>query len=402
MVTVTVYKESKDTKAGIAMIKKDNENGGYNIVVSKIREDGLFHDTDIKVGQRVIMVNEIPIDAATMDVKQVIDMIKNVGPGDVTIVTASNEITTVVQKPTQDSKVGIVVVKDHEHNKIVVKRLVEGGLFGNANTKIQIGQQVVSINDIPILEDMSALDVVEMLKNAPAGDLKVVTSVSTSMAGTGAGAGSPAAAPGTTKVNFWYGTDVTINRTLPPSLTKYYTSSNMTEWTQFCDRVDGVLRVTVGSKSSSEADNGIKLGGIICIVVGIIVLVFVSLLIGIILIVIGLCCCGKGAAGDGSDGPLTVDAVTSCRLQLKALCEEMTAAATTKRLGLKYSLGTRNISQVKSTASAKERGLLAYIEITDTNYYTNSSGVPLGSAETTTTTNGGAVVAELVEEDEYV
>ena len=395
MVTVTVYKESKDTKAGIGMIK---DEGGY-IVVSKIRDDGLFSSTDIKVGQRVVMVNEIPIVGTSMETKQVIDMIKNVGPGEVTIVTASNEITTVVQKPTQDSKVGIVVVvkkaADTGGQKIVVSRLVEGGLFAN-NSSIQVGQQVLSINDIPIIDDMTALDVVDMLRSAPAGDLKVVTSVTTTFM---SDAGTTA---GTTKVNFWYGSDVTINRVLPSSLTKYYNdaSNNMYEWTQFCDRVDGVLRVTVGSKS--QTDNGIQLGGIICIIVGIIVLVFVSILIGIILLVIVLCCCGK-AASAGGDGPVLTDAITSCRLQLKVLCEEMTNATTTKQKGLKYTLGTLNINEVRSTASPKEKALLACIEITSSNNNSSTTtAVPLGSTDTTMMTTNGCVAVAEIEEDEYV
>jgi len=67
-----VFKESKDQKVGITL-KQDNP--ADPVTISGLWEDGLFSNTDLKVGMQVMSINNVPVEGLTKS--QAVQMIKD-------------------------------------------------------------------------------------------------------------------------------------------------------------------------------------------------------------------------------------------------------------------------------------------------------------------------------------
>ena len=348
MPVAKVIKASKDTKAGIIFATSSQDG---RVVVSKIRDDGLFAKTKIKPGQRVKKINKIPIKKG-MKLIDVVNIIRNTEPGEeITVVTEPDKITTKITKPTRDSKVGIILVK--KGNNIIVQSLVDGGLFSNnPKNKIKPYQRVISINGIKMKDDTATADAINLLKKAKS-DITLVTSTTTSSSSS-----VPISIVGdTTEVHVTCdkttGNKCKINRKVPSMLIPYYgsgepivTASDEKEWTDFCDRVDDILNDTINkssspssSSSSSKSASSSGPSPITCclitsIILGIVLFLFISMLLGIVVVGIGvgLYCKSNSVVGEKNAG--------ICRDRLTILCYEFNDQASTKDKGLKYEAKT--------------------------------------------------------------
>ena len=346
MPVAKVIKASKDTKAGIIFATSSHDG---RVVVSKIRDDGLFAKTKIKPGQRVKKINKIPIKKG-MKLIDVVNIIRNTEGGEeITVVTEPDKITTKVTKPTKDSKVGIILVK--KGNNIIVQSLVDGGLFSNnPKNKVKPYQRVISINGVKMKDDTATADAINLLKKAKS-DITLVTSTTTSSSSS-----VPISIVGdTTEVHVTCdkttGNKCKINREVPSMLVPYYgsgepivTASDEKEWTDFCDRVDGILNDTINNNSSpssttSPSSSSSGPSPIICclitsIILGIVLFLFISMLLGIVVVGIGVGLYCKSNSVNSEKNT----AICSDRLTL--LCYEFNDQASTKDKGLKYEAKT--------------------------------------------------------------
>jgi predicted metalloprotease with PDZ domain len=131
-VVASAVKESKEARLGI----KCKLRGANRVVISTIVDDGLFADSDLRVGQTVISINGEPCPASA---KEATDHIK-AAVGEVTIV-AANTVAT-VQKSEKGCKVGISFGKAEDC--VVICKIEDDSLF--AGSSLRLGQKVVSIN----------------------------------------------------------------------------------------------------------------------------------------------------------------------------------------------------------------------------------------------------------------
>ena len=135
--------------SSVGIVFGQNANG--NLIVSKIIPGGLFATSpksqSIKVGQEVLMINTSV--AVKMTPKDAADVIQNTVSTVRLITRAPVEIMRVmIAKPTPSAKTGIFFDKTTS-GKMIVKRLVPGGLFAT-KTNLVVGQQVLFVNDTPV------------------------------------------------------------------------------------------------------------------------------------------------------------------------------------------------------------------------------------------------------------
>ena len=162
-ITGTVTKASKDAKVGIMF----SSTSGV-LLIKKITDGGLFSETDLFAGLEVVSVNGASVKRKSP--QNVVDMIKVI-EGEVTV--AAKKVATAsgtVTKESKESKCGIQFVKQDD-GALVIKKIVEGGLF--AATSLKEGQEVLSVNGVSVVGKPSK-DVVAMIKDIDAGDVKLV------------------------------------------------------------------------------------------------------------------------------------------------------------------------------------------------------------------------------------
>lgn len=138
MITVTVQRDSAGSKIGLAAKTVNSK-----IVITRVLDGSLFASTDLRAGQVIVSVNDIPF--AGMTAGQALALM-TATVGVLTIVADDGAVTVAtVQKDSADSKIGLAVKT--VNGEVVVTRIVEGRLF--APTDLRVGQIIVSVNDVP-------------------------------------------------------------------------------------------------------------------------------------------------------------------------------------------------------------------------------------------------------------
>ena len=162
MITGTVTKASIDTKVGIVLAKKANENSH---TIKKIVDGGLFSKTDLIPGLEVVAVNGKAI--AGMVTKDIIDLLR-AATGECSV-TAKSPITAKAMKPTKSSRVGLSFGM-HTTGAILITKVATDGLL--ANTDLKSGLEVIAVNGKAVL-GMQTSDVANILRNADAGEISI-------------------------------------------------------------------------------------------------------------------------------------------------------------------------------------------------------------------------------------
>jgi hypothetical protein len=140
LVTATATKESRDSVVGIGVMRSVQNR----IVISYIREDGLFANTKLAVGQVVVSVNGADYPATN---KEINDLIKQ-AEGVLTIVAANSMRSA--EKEIKDIEVGISFGKMTEDN-ISIWKIEKDGLF--ANSVLRVRQKLYPSMDINVQEN---------------------------------------------------------------------------------------------------------------------------------------------------------------------------------------------------------------------------------------------------------
>ncbi|CAB9496639.1 PDZ domain (Also known as DHR or GLGF) [Seminavis robusta] len=165
LVTALMVKKHDSTKVGLAMKMQ-----GGKIVITKNSESGLAKDTDLKVGMRVIRINNVDLtkkkatDAADLLVKAtgvltVIAQKPDLAPG--THVVASIPVPVVAPGEKPPSKgIKIKAIGDN----YVVSGITEGGPA--SETDLQVGMLIKSLNNVDCASLKSLDKVLAMFTNA--------------------------------------------------------------------------------------------------------------------------------------------------------------------------------------------------------------------------------------------
>ena len=134
-VSATVSKPDRDCRLGIGVIEREGQ-----IYITSIAKDGLFGDTDLEEGMRIISVNKQPL--AGLSSMDAVARFK--GAPDQLVVLAEDPGYTVVTvtKESPDAKCGITV--KNMDGQIVVTNVNPEGLF--AETELKTGMKVVRVN----------------------------------------------------------------------------------------------------------------------------------------------------------------------------------------------------------------------------------------------------------------
>jgi membrane-associated protease RseP (regulator of RpoE activity) len=161
-----VFKESKDQKCGISLRQALPSDP---VTISGLSVDGLFVNTDLRIGMEVASVNGVDIDGMTSlkAIQLVID-----AEGDLTVVgkAVAGGAVAVVFKEFKDQKCGITLKQVFPSDPVIVSGIGEDGLF--AKTDLKVGMQVMSINNVAV-EDMTKEQAIQIVKDTE-GKLTVV------------------------------------------------------------------------------------------------------------------------------------------------------------------------------------------------------------------------------------
>lgn len=155
-----VHKSSPSQKCGIQV-----KNMGGSVYITNINPNGLFADTDIKTGMKVVRVNKK--EASQLSTADALKLFK----------TAKSEVTVVaeyvgfvgvtVTKETQDTKVGIKLKE--RGGQIYISSISPESLF--ADSDIKVGMRLVSVNKHDCA-GLSPFEAIEYFKAAE-GDVTV-------------------------------------------------------------------------------------------------------------------------------------------------------------------------------------------------------------------------------------
>jgi hypothetical protein len=161
-----VFKESKDKKCGIRLRQALPTDP---VTISRLGADGLFADTDLRIGMEVASVNGVDIDGMTRI--KAIQLVKD-AEGDLTVVgkAVAGGAVAVVFKESKDQKCGIILRQGGPSDPVTVSGIGEDGLF--AQTDLKVGMQVMSINNVAV-EDMTKEQAIQIVKDTE-GKLTVV------------------------------------------------------------------------------------------------------------------------------------------------------------------------------------------------------------------------------------
>ena len=204
-VMATAIKESAATRVGI----KCKQRGKGRVVMSFIGEDGLFKDSDLRVGQTVISINgqtcpDTPKEATALIKSEV---------GEVTVV-AANTVATVT-KAEKSSKVGISLGRAGEAD-ILLSKIEKDSLF--ADTNLRLGQKIVSINGVDC--PSSTAEAIQLIKDCEGALAIVAVDVVTMYVTPGATATSPEPQKAEPKVEKKNPVEVTVSVEKPEKETK--------------------------------------------------------------------------------------------------------------------------------------------------------------------------------------
>jgi membrane-associated protease RseP (regulator of RpoE activity) len=161
-----VFKESKDQKCGISLRQALPPDP---VTISRLDADGLFANTDLRIGMEVVSVNGVLIDGMTRI--KAIQQVKD-AEGDLTVVgkAVAGGAVAVVFKESKDEKCGITLRQTVPSGPVTVSGIGEDGLF--AKTDLKAGMQVISINNVAV-EGMTKEQAIQIVKDTE-GKLTVV------------------------------------------------------------------------------------------------------------------------------------------------------------------------------------------------------------------------------------
>lgn len=190
-VTVTLTKDSPDTKVGIGL-GKSASNG--EVVITSIKEGGLAEGTALEKDMQIKNINGVDITGKTP--QDAVALMKE-AQGSVTIVaerqaapSSTNIVTVTLVKDSPDTKVGLSLGKSAANGEIVITNIKEGGLADGKGLKT--GMLIKSVNGVNVAGKMPQ-DAITLLRNAPDA-ITIVAERPTSTSGGPATAGSPAIA----------------------------------------------------------------------------------------------------------------------------------------------------------------------------------------------------------------
>jgi C-terminal processing protease CtpA/Prc len=161
LTSVTVKKESPDTKIGIG-IKSIN---GF-LVISSIAEDGLFGGTALKVAQKLVSVNSKYCDNLTK--QEAIQLFKDAESTIVVVTEDAHLISVTAHKESVDTKLGLALADLNEF--AVITSVAEDSPF--AGTALVPGLRILCVNNT-LCKGLSKQEVVDVLKRT-AGDVTII------------------------------------------------------------------------------------------------------------------------------------------------------------------------------------------------------------------------------------
>ena len=181
---VTAEKATAMTKLGVSL-QRDLESN--DVLVKSVSPEGLFANSALKPGLKVVKINEQPIKSTGQAVgllQRIVGTVvlelaegsksstffaavpESAPPREVVVAEDSiptGHLVASIVKPTKDTKCGIMLRNDSENpGRVYVDMVREAGLF--ANTGIKAGQRVVAINDEPCPYSMQ--DAIQKIKDA--------------------------------------------------------------------------------------------------------------------------------------------------------------------------------------------------------------------------------------------
>jgi len=131
------------------------------LYITTIVENGLFANTDLKVGMQVVTVNKKP--CAGLKLKEAVALFKNTEDQELLVLAKDpGYITVRVEKENVDAKCGIGL-KEMDGN-IYISYISKDGLF--ADTELEIGLKAVRVNNRE-MKGKTALEALEAFKSAP-------------------------------------------------------------------------------------------------------------------------------------------------------------------------------------------------------------------------------------------
>lgn len=134
VVTATVFRESLDTKLGLSLRQMDDR-----IMITGKSPDGLFVNTDLKVGMALVSMNgEL---CRTMDSKAAIAFLKAV-QGDLTVTAEHVGYVSATVTKTESPSIGMAVKA--RGGQLYITRICDDGLF--TDTDLKVGMCIVSVN----------------------------------------------------------------------------------------------------------------------------------------------------------------------------------------------------------------------------------------------------------------
>ena len=154
LISVTVTKETVDTKLGITIADLNGK-----IVITNIAEDGVFANTPLVPGLRLLCINSTLCKG--INKSEAIAIFKRV-EGDITVIAEKVGLITVVGlKEAPESKIGIGL-KDMS-GMVIVSSIAEDSVF--KDSALKVGHKVLSINKMSV-DGMSKYDAIKLFKTA--------------------------------------------------------------------------------------------------------------------------------------------------------------------------------------------------------------------------------------------
>jgi C-terminal processing protease CtpA/Prc len=164
-ISAAVIKPSPETELGLSFKMRES---GIGLEISAIRPDGLISESGapLKVGDKVVSVNNFSCDR--MDNKHAAKLLRE-AEGTVTIVLQNSGgdprmVESMIAKPAPNHPTGIGFASTDSPPQLNVSRIFVDGLF--APSLLSIGDEVVSVNDIPCRELDSAA-AADIIKSSP-------------------------------------------------------------------------------------------------------------------------------------------------------------------------------------------------------------------------------------------
>jgi hypothetical protein len=176
VVSVTVYKPMVDSLVGVSLIQKR-----HGITIGVMKPNSLFHDTELRVGMKLLAINDIDCtDPENNVTSHVAAALLRSCSGNVTIIateevdddddddtpTTSSSVLEVVtiQKASKDTKVGLGIIdwycKDNGKTIPVISSIAEDSLV--ANTALKPQMRMLTLNGICC---RGQKDTIAMLRN---------------------------------------------------------------------------------------------------------------------------------------------------------------------------------------------------------------------------------------------